>query len=117
MELNIVVVEGEGAINNVRQRAARAPVVRVEEQNHKPIAGAAVAFTLPTGGASGEFSNGALRRNSWKSTPIEGVAGNLVIQQERPPSETVARSPSIRPFSAFVCPPRFSDLRPPPTSG
>ena len=115
MELNTVVVEG--AINNVRQRAARAPVVRVEEQNHKPIAGAAVAFTLPTGGASGEFSNGALRRNSWKSTPIEGVAGNLVIQQERPPSETVARSPSIRPFSAFVCPPRFSDLRPPPTSG
>lgn len=59
----------------------------------------------------------ALRENSWKSTPIEGVAGNLVIQQERPPNETVAKSPSIRLFSAFVCPPRFSDLRPPPTSG
>ena len=49
--------------------------------------------------------------------PIEGVAGNLVIQQERAPSETVAKSPSIRLFSAFVCPPRFADLRPPPTSG
>src|ERR1035441_3451722 len=59
----------------------------------------------------------ALRENSWKSTPIEGVAGNLVIQQERPPNETVAKSPSIRLFSAFVCPPRFSDLRSPPTSG
>jgi hypothetical protein len=59
----------------------------------------------------------ALRRNSWKSTPIEGVAGNLVIQQERPPSETVAKSPSIRLFRAFVCPPGCSDLRPPPTSG
>src|SRR5450759_520454 len=59
----------------------------------------------------------ALRRNSWKSTPIEGVAGNLVIQQERPPSETVAKSPSIRLFSAFVCPLRFSDLLSPPTSG
>ena len=59
----------------------------------------------------------ALRENSWKSTPIEGVAGNLMIQQERPPNETVAKSPSIRLFSAFVCPPRFSDLRPPPTSG
>ncbi|MCX6626015.1 MAG: hypothetical protein NTW28_00095 [Candidatus Solibacter sp.] len=57
-ELNIVVVEGEGAINNVRQRVARAPVVRVEDQNHKPIAGAAVVFTLPTEGATGEFSNG-----------------------------------------------------------
>src|ERR1022692_1559597 len=58
----------------------------------------------------------ALRENSWKSTPIEGAAGSLVIQQERPPNETVAKSPSIRLFNAFVCPPRFSDLRPPPTS-
>jgi hypothetical protein len=58
-ELNIVVVEGEGAINNVRQRVAREPVVRVEDENHKPIAGAAVVFTLPTEGATGEFSNGA----------------------------------------------------------
>jgi hypothetical protein len=40
-----------------------------------------------------------------------------VIQQERPPNETVAKSPSIRLFNDFVCPPRFSDLRPPPTSG
>src|SRR3981189_1882516 len=57
-ELNIVVIEGEGAINNVRQRVARDPVVRVEDENHKPIAGAAVVFTLPTEGATGEFSNG-----------------------------------------------------------
>src|ERR1019366_3784900 len=59
----------------------------------------------------------ALRENSWKSTPIEGVAGNLVIQQERPPNEAEAKSPSIRLFNAFVCPPRFSDLRSPPSSG
>ena len=59
----------------------------------------------------------ALRENSWKSTPIEGVAGNLMIQQERPSYETVAKCPSIRLFNAFVCPPSFSDLRSPPTSG
>jgi hypothetical protein len=58
-ELNIVVLEGEGATNNVRQRVARDPVVRVEDENHKPIAGAAVVFTLPTEGATGEFANGA----------------------------------------------------------
>jgi hypothetical protein len=46
----------------------------------------------------------ALRENSWKATPIEDVAGNPVIQQERPPNETVAKSPSIRLFSAFVLP-------------
>jgi hypothetical protein len=58
-ELNLVVVEGEGAINNVRQRVAREPIVRVEDENHKPVAGAAVVFTLPTEGATGEFAGGA----------------------------------------------------------
>ena len=58
-QLNIVVVEGEGATNNVRQRVARSPLIRVEDENHKPVAGAAVVFTLPTEGATGEFGNGA----------------------------------------------------------
>ena len=44
--LNIVIVEGDGAINNIRQRTAREPIVQVEDQNHKPVAGAAVVFAL-----------------------------------------------------------------------
>jgi len=43
-KLNIVILEGEGAINSVRQRVAREPVVQVEDENHKPIGGAAVTF-------------------------------------------------------------------------
>ncbi len=57
--LNLVIIEGEGAINNVKQRTAREPVVQVEDENHKPVAGAAVLFTLPDGGPSGVFGNGA----------------------------------------------------------
>jgi hypothetical protein len=57
--LNIVVIEGEGAINNIRQRTAREPIVQVEDQNRKPVAGAAVTFTLPSRGASGAFPNGS----------------------------------------------------------
>jgi hypothetical protein len=57
--LNLVVVEGEGATNNIRQRTAREPVVQVEDENHKPIAGAVVVFTLPSNGAGGTFANGA----------------------------------------------------------
>jgi len=56
--LNIVVVEGEGAINNIRQRTAREPIVQVEDENHKPVAGAAVTFTLPMRGAGGVFPSG-----------------------------------------------------------
>jgi hypothetical protein len=58
-KLNIVIVEGEGAINNVRQRTAREPIVRVEDENHRPVAGAVVLFTLPDSGPSGLFEGGA----------------------------------------------------------
>jgi hypothetical protein len=55
--IEIVVVEGEGAINNVGQRSSRIPLIRVQDENDKPVAAAAVVFTLPTDGASGVFGN------------------------------------------------------------
>ncbi|MEO8028834.1 MAG: hypothetical protein ABI823_20305 [Bryobacteraceae bacterium] len=57
-KLNIVIVEGEGAINNVRQRVNREPIVQVEDENHKPIAGVAVVFFLPSQGPGGVFLDG-----------------------------------------------------------
>ena len=80
-ELNIVVVEGEGAINNVRQRVAREPVVRVEDENHKPIAGAAVVFTLPTDGATGEFSNGGKSLTIMTDSEGRATAQSLRMNQ------------------------------------
>ena len=59
VSLNIVIVEGEGAINNIRQRTAREPVVRVEDENRRPVAGAVVVFILPESGPGGTFPNGA----------------------------------------------------------
>lgn len=56
--LNIVIVEGDGAVNNIRQRVAREPIVRVEDENHKPVAGATVVFMLPGDGAGGTFPGG-----------------------------------------------------------
>jgi hypothetical protein len=57
--LNLVIVEGDGAINNIRQRTAREPIVQVEDENHKPVAGAAVLFLLPDKGAGGTFADGS----------------------------------------------------------
>ncbi len=71
-QLNLVIVEGEGAINNIRQRTAREPIVQVEDENHKPIAGAAVVFLLPDQGASGVFANGA--RTLTVTTDAQGRA-------------------------------------------
>ena len=55
-ELNLVVVQGDGATNNIGQRVAVWPVVRIEDQKHAPISGCVVVFTLPTDGATGEFN-------------------------------------------------------------
>jgi len=57
--LSITIVEGEGAINNVRQRVNREPIVQVEDNNRKPVAGAVVIFLLPDSGASGTFTDGS----------------------------------------------------------
>src|SRR5712691_6523842 len=58
-QLRIVIVEGDGAINNIKQRVNREPIVQVEDENRKPIAGAVVVFFLPDSGPSGTFLNGS----------------------------------------------------------
>jgi hypothetical protein len=58
-ELSISILEGEGAINNIRQRTAREAIVQVQDENHKPVAGVAVTFFLADHGASGVFANGS----------------------------------------------------------
>jgi len=70
--ISLVVVEGEGTTSGVRQRVTRDPVVRVEDDDHRPVPGAAVVFALPVSGASGEFTNGT--RNLSVSTGEDGLA-------------------------------------------
>ncbi len=54
--LKILVVEGEGAKNNIRTRTATAPVVEVRDEGDKPVAGAEVIFQLPPAGPGGVFN-------------------------------------------------------------
>ena len=57
--LTITILEGEGALNNIRQRTAREPIVQVEDKNHKPVAGALVLFAINDGsGGAGATVNG-----------------------------------------------------------
>ena len=50
--LHITILEGDEALNNIRDRTAREPIVQVEDENHKPVAGALVLFSVH-GGPSG----------------------------------------------------------------
>lgn len=55
-KLNINVVEGAGAVNNVRTRAAREFTVEVDDQDDHPVSGAVVTFYAPNEGAGGAFA-------------------------------------------------------------
>jgi hypothetical protein len=56
--LHVVVLEGDGAINNVRSPRAKEPVIRVEDANKQGVAGAVVTFLLPGTGAGAVFGDG-----------------------------------------------------------
>ena len=71
-QVNLVVVSGEGTLTKTGSRVSEPPQVRVEDQDHKPISGAAVVFTLPSGGAGGEFDKGA--KTLTVTTDEKGVA-------------------------------------------
>jgi hypothetical protein len=77
-KLRIVIVEGEGAINNIKQRVNREPIVQVEDENRKPVAGAAVVFSLPSQGPSGVFPNGT--RTLTTNTDAQGRAAATGIR-------------------------------------
>ncbi len=57
--LQIDILDGEGALNNIRARTAREPIVQVTDKNHKPVAGALVIFAIQPGGKSGALHRAA----------------------------------------------------------
>ena len=76
-KLNLVIVEGEGAVNNIRLRTAREPIVQVEDENRRPLAGATVVFLLPESGPSGVFANGARMLTATTDAQGRAVATGL----------------------------------------
>jgi len=71
--LKVVVLEGEGAKNNIRSRTGTAPVVEVRDESDKPVAGAEVVFQLPSSGPGGIF-HGWMRAQTVRSD-AQGRAG------------------------------------------
>jgi hypothetical protein len=78
-KLAIAIIEGEGAMNNIRLRNPRNIAVQVNDEHSRPAAGAAVVFTLPSQGAGGEFDKG---RST--STVIADSEGRAVVRGFRP---------------------------------
>lgn len=79
--LTIEVVEGDGAVINVRGRIPSPPRVRVLDENQRPVAGAAVTFRLPEAGPSARFEDGRIL------TVTTGPAGEASPRGMRPNSQ------------------------------
>ena len=70
--LKIVVLKGEGAVNNIKARTATPPAVEVRDDKDKPVAGVEVVFQLPAGGPGAVF-NGWMRTQTAR-TDAQGQA-------------------------------------------
>jgi hypothetical protein len=83
--LLITIIEGEGASNDINTRTAREPIVQVDDENHKPVAGALVAFSLDKTGSSYADFDGA--SNVWVNTDAAGraVASGFRITKHKGP--------------------------------
>ncbi len=58
--VGIRIVEGDGAINSIRFKRAKEPVVRVVDAEGEPLPEATVTFLLPATGPSGSFGDKGL---------------------------------------------------------
>ena len=110
-KISIEIIEGEDGINNIRLRTAREPIVEVTDENHKPVAGALVLFTLPSKGASGAFVNGSqtlsVTTNAQGRAAAQGLKpnsnkGKFKIQVDASANglnaQTFIQQTNIRPF-------------------
>ena len=57
--IHLEVMEGDGAINNVRSSHSKEPVVRVEDANNRGVPGAVVTFLVPSDGPGVVFTDAA----------------------------------------------------------
>ena len=81
--LLITIVEGEGALNDIRTRTAREPIVQVDDENHRPVAGALVLFSLDQTGSPYANFGGASSLSVNTDAAGRAVAKGFQITQSK----------------------------------
>jgi hypothetical protein len=71
-KLRVVILEGNESVNDIGAGTAVQSVVRIEDENSQPLAGAMVVFTLPETGAGGVFADGS--KSLIVHTDLKGLA-------------------------------------------
>lgn len=110
-QLKIFVLQGEGAVNSIKDRVVTPPVVEVRDAFNQPVQGAEVQFQLPMAGAGGFFAGRQLGWTGRTDANGQVVASGLVPNDtpgrfnirvsarhgESSGSAVVAQSNSLRP--------------------
>ena len=96
MSLHITILDGEDALNSIRERTAREPIVQVEDENHKPVAGVLLLFTINGGteGASGSFSGISSTLSVTTGPDGRGIAHGL-LPNKTPGKYTITVSATL----------------------
>ncbi len=75
--IHVVVIEGDGAINNIRSAHAKEPVIRVEDASKRGVPGAVVTFLVPADGAGAVFGEAGTSLTLTTDDRGEAVARGL----------------------------------------
>ena len=103
--LQITILEGNGAINNIRDQRAKDIVVQVTDGAGRAIQGATVTFNLPTMGASAVFPDGgssailvtdAAGQAAARSLRTTNVAGQFEIRVSASYQGEIARETVVQ---------------------
>jgi hypothetical protein len=79
--LQVNVVDGEGAFNDIRRSQARIPVVEVRDEDNRVVPDARVVFQLPDMGAGGTFAEGS--RTHIATTDAQGHAAGTGLRPNK----------------------------------
>ncbi len=92
--LDIRVIEGDNAVYPVGSRATRGVTVLVSDQSGRPVEGATVSFSLPSGGPGGVFASGV--RTEIATTRADGQASVWGMRWNRTPGPFELRIMAIK---------------------
>lgn len=80
--LKMLVLQGQNAVNSIRDGTATIPVVEVHDENDLPLEGADVVFELPATGPGGTFPGGQFVKSV--TSNLQGQAGAAFMPNALP---------------------------------
>jgi len=92
--MRVLVLQGQNAVNSIREGIVTMPVVEVHDENDLPVEGADVAFELPATGAGGTFPGGQTTMSV--KSDLRGQAAASFVLNPEPGRFVIKVSASLR---------------------